>query len=143
MLLPQNKNMGSQRPLSFALLTFLTLLCFQKILIGVEASNKESSKVCFMNYYLIAMPRLVDFSSFFFFFFFRRRVICIACWHSKVPWPTRKEICSGLPKKIYLVVLFFWISDQVYIVYLGEKKHEDPDLVTASHHEILASLLGR
>ncbi|XP_008783547.3 subtilisin-like protease SBT3.3 [Phoenix dactylifera] len=66
--------MGSQRPLSFALLAFLTLLSSQEMLSGLEASNKESTRV--------------------------------------------------------------------YIVYLGEKKHEDPDLVTASHHEMLASLLG-
>ncbi|CAL9111823.1 unnamed protein product [Musa textilis] len=31
---------------------------------------------------------------------------------------------------------------QLYIVYLGERRHEDPDLVTASHHDLLSSLLG-
>ncbi|VVB12184.1 unnamed protein product [Arabis nemorensis] len=29
----------------------------------------------------------------------------------------------------------------VYIVYLGEREHDDPELVTASHHQILESLL--
>uniref|UniRef100_A0A0D9W1W8 Subtilisin-like protease n=1 Tax=Leersia perrieri TaxID=77586 RepID=A0A0D9W1W8_9ORYZ len=31
----------------------------------------------------------------------------------------------------------------LYIVYLGERQHEDADLVTASHHDILTSILGR
>ncbi|WOK95318.1 subtilisin-like protease SBT3.5 [Canna indica] len=36
------------------------------------------------------------------------------------------------------------VSDykQLYIVYLGERQHEDPNLVTASHHDMLSSLLG-
>ncbi|CAD5181677.1 unnamed protein product [Musa acuminata subsp. malaccensis] len=33
-------------------------------------------------------------------------------------------------------------STKLYIVYLGERRHEDPDLVTASHHDLLSSLLG-
>ncbi|KAL0304482.1 UNVERIFIED_CONTAM: Subtilisin-like protease SBT3.5 [Sesamum radiatum] len=32
---------------------------------------------------------------------------------------------------------------QAYIVYLGERKHIDVELVTKSHHEMLASVLGR
>ncbi|CAN8325476.1 unnamed protein product [Cochlearia groenlandica] len=31
----------------------------------------------------------------------------------------------------------------VYIFYLGERKHDDPKLVTQSHVEILKSVLGR
>ncbi|KAF3775742.1 Subtilisin-like protease SBT3-10 [Nymphaea thermarum] len=31
---------------------------------------------------------------------------------------------------------------QVYIVYLGEKQHEDPEVVTSSHHGILTKTLG-
>ncbi|KAM0935057.1 putative cucumisin [Dioscorea sansibarensis] len=31
---------------------------------------------------------------------------------------------------------------QLYIVYLGEKQHEDPKEVTATHHDMLTSLLG-
>jgi hypothetical protein len=31
---------------------------------------------------------------------------------------------------------------QLYVVYMGEKQHEDPSVVTASHHAALASLLG-
>ncbi|XP_006662913.1 subtilisin-like protease SBT3.9 [Oryza brachyantha] len=33
-------------------------------------------------------------------------------------------------------------AKELYIVYLGERQHEDADLVTASHHTMLASLLG-
>ncbi|KAF0891575.1 hypothetical protein E2562_010567, partial [Oryza meyeriana var. granulata] len=31
---------------------------------------------------------------------------------------------------------------KLYIVYLGERKHDDADLITDSHHEMLASVLG-
>uniref|UniRef100_A0A1D1Y7R4 Cucumisin n=2 Tax=Anthurium amnicola TaxID=1678845 RepID=A0A1D1Y7R4_9ARAE len=31
---------------------------------------------------------------------------------------------------------------KLYIVYMGEKQHEDPELVTALHHDTLASVLG-
>ncbi|OAY68215.1 Subtilisin-like protease SBT3.3 [Ananas comosus] len=33
-------------------------------------------------------------------------------------------------------------SSKLYIVYMGEKKHKDPNHETASHHNILTSLLG-
>ncbi|KAG6497655.1 hypothetical protein ZIOFF_045559 [Zingiber officinale] len=33
-------------------------------------------------------------------------------------------------------------SAKLYIVYLGERRHEDPNLVTASHHDLLSSILG-
>ncbi|XP_038981939.1 subtilisin-like protease SBT3.5 [Phoenix dactylifera] len=33
-------------------------------------------------------------------------------------------------------------TKKLYIVYLGERKHEDPHHVTASHHDMLTSLLG-
>jgi hypothetical protein len=32
---------------------------------------------------------------------------------------------------------------QLYIVYLGEKRHDDPTMVTASHYEMLTPLFGR
>ncbi|KAK4752253.1 hypothetical protein SAY87_021051 [Trapa incisa] len=31
----------------------------------------------------------------------------------------------------------------VHIVYLGKKKHDDPELITSSHHDMLASVLER
>jgi len=33
-------------------------------------------------------------------------------------------------------------SQKLYIVYLGEKKHDDPSLVIASHHDMLSNILG-
>ncbi|VAI56775.1 unnamed protein product [Triticum turgidum subsp. durum] len=33
-------------------------------------------------------------------------------------------------------------SSKLYIVYMGEKKHDDPSMVTASHHDILTSVFG-
>ncbi|KAF0896123.1 hypothetical protein E2562_019621 [Oryza meyeriana var. granulata] len=33
-------------------------------------------------------------------------------------------------------------AKKLYIVYLGERQHQDADLVTASHHTMLASVLG-
>ncbi|KAK1604775.1 hypothetical protein QYE76_028448 [Lolium multiflorum] len=33
-------------------------------------------------------------------------------------------------------------SSEIYIVYMGEKKHDDPSMVTASHHDILTSVFG-
>ncbi|CAA7046651.1 unnamed protein product [Microthlaspi erraticum] len=33
-------------------------------------------------------------------------------------------------------------ESQIYTVHLGERQHDDPNLVTDSHHEILGSLLG-
>ncbi|MQM22368.1 hypothetical protein Taro_055419 [Colocasia esculenta] len=32
---------------------------------------------------------------------------------------------------------------QLYVIYMGEKQHDDPDLVTAIHHEALSTVLGR
>ncbi|XP_058085394.1 subtilisin-like protease SBT3.3 isoform X2 [Magnolia sinica] len=34
-------------------------------------------------------------------------------------------------------------NGKVYVVYMGARQHEDPNLVTASHHDMLASVLGR
>uniref|UniRef100_A0A0D9ZGK7 Inhibitor I9 domain-containing protein n=1 Tax=Oryza glumipatula TaxID=40148 RepID=A0A0D9ZGK7_9ORYZ len=33
-------------------------------------------------------------------------------------------------------------SKKIYIVYLGERRHDDADVVTGSHHDMLASVLG-
>ncbi|GJM90827.1 hypothetical protein PR202_ga07145 [Eleusine coracana subsp. coracana] len=33
-------------------------------------------------------------------------------------------------------------SHSLYIVYMGEKQHHDPSVVTASHHDVLTSILG-
>ncbi|KAK1692108.1 hypothetical protein QYE76_008805 [Lolium multiflorum] len=34
-------------------------------------------------------------------------------------------------------------SSKLYIVYMGDKKHDDPSVVTSSHHDLLISLHGR
>ncbi|CAA6675302.1 unnamed protein product [Spirodela intermedia] len=34
------------------------------------------------------------------------------------------------------------VFTQLYIVYMGEKHHEDPEVVTSLHHDTLASILG-
>ncbi|XP_066323403.1 subtilisin-like protease SBT3.9 [Miscanthus floridulus] len=47
-----------------------------------------------------------------------------------------------------LLLLVPWLplpalaSSKVYIVYMGEKEHDDPSMVTTSHHDVLASVLG-
>ncbi|XP_037445744.1 subtilisin-like protease SBT3.9 isoform X2 [Triticum dicoccoides] len=33
-------------------------------------------------------------------------------------------------------------SSKLYIVYLGEKEHDDPSMITASHHDMLTSVFG-
>lgn len=51
---------------------------------------------------------------------------------------------------VLLVLSLIIVSDvawasadiKVHIVYLGEKQHDDPKLVTESHHQMLSSLLG-
>jgi hypothetical protein len=39
--------------------------------------------------------------------------------------------------------VFFFGLWQVHIVYMGERQHEEPELVQDSHHEILSNILGR
>ena len=34
------------------------------------------------------------------------------------------------------------LNSQMYIVYMGERKHSDPSLVVDSHHNVLATVLG-
>ncbi|GJM90846.1 hypothetical protein PR202_ga07166 [Eleusine coracana subsp. coracana] len=48
----------------------------------------------------------------------------------------------------FLLLLVLWMplpalaSSKLYIVYMGEKKHDDPSMVTASHHDVLTTLFG-
>lgn len=50
-------------------------------------------------------------------------------------------------RKLLILILgnlvFHWFNFQLYIVYMGEKKHDDPSVVTASHHDALTSVFGR
>ncbi|GJN04538.1 hypothetical protein PR202_ga22096 [Eleusine coracana subsp. coracana] len=43
---------------------------------------------------------------------------------------------------VLLLPLSVNATRKVYIVYMGEKKHEDPALVTALHHDVLTAVLG-
>ncbi|XP_020092725.1 subtilisin-like protease SBT3.7 [Ananas comosus] len=43
---------------------------------------------------------------------------------------------------LHTLLLKVECSTKLYIVYLGEKKHEDPNHVTNSHHDMLTTLLG-
>ncbi|GJN25290.1 hypothetical protein PR202_gb13098 [Eleusine coracana subsp. coracana] len=53
------------------------------------------------------------------------------------------RLCTLLLVVVLLVPISAKASTKVYIVYMGEKKHKDPAMVTASHHDVLASVLGR
>ncbi|RCV04522.1 hypothetical protein SETIT_1G007700v2 [Setaria italica] len=51
--------------------------------------------------------------------------------------------CSALLLVLVLMLpLSANASSKLYIVYMGEKKQDDPSVVTASHHDVLASVLG-
>uniref|UniRef100_J3LBM2 Subtilisin-like protease n=1 Tax=Oryza brachyantha TaxID=4533 RepID=J3LBM2_ORYBR len=56
---------------------------------------------------------------------------------------------SAFPSSSLLLVLvlvlpiFVNASSKLYIVYMGEKKHDDPSVVIASHHDALTSVFGR
>lgn len=39
--------------------------------------------------------------------------------------------------------IFYFFVFQVHIVYMGERKHGKPELVSKSHHQILSHILGR
>ncbi|KAL0713110.1 hypothetical protein Bca4012_020088 [Brassica carinata] len=43
---------------------------------------------------------------------------------------------------LYVQSSFVVSETKVYVVYLGEKEHDDPESVTESHHQMLGSLLG-
>ncbi|VAH58774.1 unnamed protein product [Triticum turgidum subsp. durum] len=50
--------------------------------------------------------------------------------------------CCALLLVVTLLPLSANASSKLHIVYMGEKKHDDPSAVTASHHDILTSVLG-
>uniref|UniRef100_A0A0E0NCT8 Inhibitor I9 domain-containing protein n=2 Tax=Oryza rufipogon TaxID=4529 RepID=A0A0E0NCT8_ORYRU len=43
---------------------------------------------------------------------------------------------------VVVLPIFADASSRLYIVYMGEKKHDDPSVVTASHHDALTSVFG-
>ncbi|CAN6243872.1 unnamed protein product [Urochloa humidicola] len=55
----------------------------------------------------------------------------------------RPASCAGLLLVLILALPFSAnASSELYIVYMGEKQHDDPLVVTASHHDMLTSVLG-
>ncbi|KAF0932974.1 hypothetical protein E2562_013158 [Oryza meyeriana var. granulata] len=57
------------------------------------------------------------------------------------------DLRSSCPLTLLLVLalmlpIFANASSRLYIVYMGEKKHDDPSVVTASHHDALTSVFG-
>uniref|UniRef100_A0A0D9VEK7 Subtilisin-like protease fibronectin type-III domain-containing protein n=1 Tax=Leersia perrieri TaxID=77586 RepID=A0A0D9VEK7_9ORYZ len=56
---------------------------------------------------------------------------------------SRSTFSASLLLVLVLVLPFFAnASSRLYIVYMGEKKHDDPSAITASHHDILTSVIG-
>uniref|UniRef100_A0A199U9T9 Subtilisin-like protease n=1 Tax=Manihot esculenta TaxID=3983 RepID=A0A199U9T9_MANES len=65
---------------------------------------------------------------------------------------SRKMIKSTLASALLVNLLFLYgqgilmtvaeATSKVHIVYLGEKQHDDPKLITNSHHEMLADVVG-
>ncbi|XP_051227234.1 subtilisin-like protease SBT3.8 [Lolium perenne] len=53
----------------------------------------------------------------------------------------RTGLCCAL-LLVALLPLSANASSKLYIVYMGDKKHDDPSVVTASHHDALTSVLG-
>uniref|UniRef100_A0A453QRT5 Subtilisin-like protease n=1 Tax=Aegilops tauschii subsp. strangulata TaxID=200361 RepID=A0A453QRT5_AEGTS len=55
---------------------------------------------------------------------------------------SRTAFRSALLLLVTLLPLSANASSKLYIVYMGEKKHDDPSVVTASHHDMLTSVFG-
>ncbi|XP_044442044.1 subtilisin-like protease SBT3.9 [Triticum aestivum] len=55
---------------------------------------------------------------------------------------SKTALCGTLLLLMALLPLPASASSKLYIVYMGEKKHDDPSVVTASHHDILTSVFG-
>ncbi|KAF7078277.1 hypothetical protein CFC21_082741 [Triticum aestivum] len=53
---------------------------------------------------------------------------------------SKTALCGALLLLVALLPLSASASSKLYIVYMGEKKHDDPSLVIASHHDILISV---
>uniref|UniRef100_M8C2J3 Subtilisin-like protease n=1 Tax=Aegilops tauschii TaxID=37682 RepID=M8C2J3_AEGTA len=55
---------------------------------------------------------------------------------------SRTAFCGALLLLVTLLPLSATASSKLYIVYMGEKKHDDPSVVIASHHDMLTSVFG-
>uniref|UniRef100_A0A0E0JYA0 Inhibitor I9 domain-containing protein n=1 Tax=Oryza punctata TaxID=4537 RepID=A0A0E0JYA0_ORYPU len=58
---------------------------------------------------------------------------------SRSPFPPTLLLVLVL---VVVLPIFADASSRLYIVYMGEKKHDDPSVVTASHHDALTSVFG-
>lgn len=111
------------------------LLSFKTSLLLKKMSNKVSVFVTF-NIFLVVCTQ--------------NTMIRTVHAKSKVSAP-KLEISSFSTQKkkknIYLwfLLLFFFsfFFLKVHIVYMGEKHHHDPEVVTSLHHDMLASVFGR
>ncbi|XP_073361731.1 subtilisin-like protease SBT3.3 isoform X2 [Aegilops tauschii subsp. strangulata] len=61
---------------------------------------------------------------------------------SKPDMDSRTAFCGALLLLVTLLPLSATASSKLYIVYMGEKKHDDPSVVIASHHDMLTSVFG-
>ncbi|XBI07390.1 hypothetical protein VPH35_135303 [Triticum aestivum] len=61
---------------------------------------------------------------------------------SKPDMDSRTAFCGALLLLVTLLPLSATTSSKLYIVYMGEKKHDDPSVVIASHHDMLTSVFG-
>ncbi|VAI70496.1 unnamed protein product [Triticum turgidum subsp. durum] len=55
---------------------------------------------------------------------------------------SRTAFCGALLLLVTLLPLSASAPSKLYIVYMGEKKHDDPSMVTASHRDMLTSVFG-
>ncbi|VAI70591.1 unnamed protein product [Triticum turgidum subsp. durum] len=55
---------------------------------------------------------------------------------------SRTAFCGALLLLVTLLPLSASAPSKLYIVYMGEKKHDDPSVVIASHHDMLISVFG-
>ncbi|VAI70483.1 unnamed protein product [Triticum turgidum subsp. durum] len=55
---------------------------------------------------------------------------------------SRTAFCGALLLLVILLPVSANASSKLYIVYMGEKKHDDPSMVTASHRDMLTSVFG-
>ncbi|XP_044952847.1 subtilisin-like protease SBT3.9 isoform X2 [Hordeum vulgare subsp. vulgare] len=54
----------------------------------------------------------------------------------------KPALCSATLLLVLLLPLSANASSKLYVVYMGEKQHDDPSVVTASHHDVLTSVFG-
>ena len=71
--------------------------------------------------------------------------MCLRWIATLLHFPAFSQQPNGILTLMILGFSFLWIfyNLQAYIVYMGERPHDEPDLIKETHHEILTNLLGR